>query len=303
MGNFFGELAKKLAERWVGLLAVPGLLFVSCVWVGLQLGWTHALDLRLLASRASMLGTSLSRAPGPAQILVVVASLLASAGVGLIVQALAGPLRAGWLGRWPTGLRWAARRRTRARTRRWTGLVEHRQELQRRYPLPERTPEQQHDIDAVAHRINRLSPAKPARPTWMGDRVAAVEQISLDRYGLDLTFGWPRLWLVLPEHVRTELTTANGQFAAAVLTGAWALPYLVLGTLWWPALPAALVTGLSAWTRARTAIAELTDLSESAVDLHGRALAVALGTAPADSTGPLTPAEGEQVTRRVRKGR
>ncbi len=50
----------------------------------------------------------------------------------------------------------------------------------------------------------------------MGDRVAAVEQISVDRYGLDLRFGWPRPWLVLPEHIRAELTTANGQFAAAV---------------------------------------------------------------------------------------
>lgn len=289
MGNFFGELAKKLAERWVGLLALPGLLFVSCAWVGLQLRWTHALDLRLLDAKASTLATSLSKASGPAQILAIVALLLAAAGVGLIVQALAAPLRAWWLGQWPTGLRWAARRRTQARTRRWTRLVERRQELQQRYPLPDRTPEQQHDIDTIAHRINRLSLAKPARPTWMGDRVAAVEQISLDRYGLDLRFGWPRLWQVLPEHVRAELATSNGQFAATIVTGAWALPYLVLGTLWWPALLIALVTGLSACTRARTAIVELTDLSESAVDLHGRALAVALGTAPADSTGPLPP--------------
>lgn len=303
MGNFFGELAKKLAERWVGLLAVPGLLFVSCAWAGLRLGWAYALDLRLLASKASALGASLNKASGPAQILAIVALLLAAAGVGLIVQALTAPLRAWWLGQWPTGLRWAARWRTRARAGRWVRLVEHRQQLQRRYPLPDRTPEQQHDVDTIAHRINRLSPAKPARPTWMGDRIAAVEQISLDRYGLDLRFGWPRLWLVLPEHIRAELTTANGQFATTIVTGAWALPYLVLGTLWWPALLIALVTGLSAWTRARIAIAELTDLSESAVDLHGRTLAVALGTAPADSTGSLTPAEGQQITRQVRKGR
>jgi hypothetical protein len=303
MGNFFSELAKKLAERWVGLLALPGLLFVACAWVGLQLRWTHALDLRLLASKASTLGASLSAASGPAQILAVTALLLAAAGAGLVVQALAGPLRAWWLGQWPTGLRWAARQRTRARTRRWATLVQHRQELQQRYPPRDRTPEQQHDIDAVAHRVNQLSLAKPDRPTWMGDRVAAVEQISVDRYGLDLRFGWPRLWLVLPEHVRAELNTANGQFAASIVAGAWVLPYLVLGTLWWPALLIALVTGVSAWSRARAAIAELTDLSESAVDLYGRALAVALGTAPADSTGPLTPADGEQITRQVRKGR
>ena len=303
MGNFFGELIQKLADRWVGLLAVPGVLFVASVWMGLQLGWAHALDPRLLVARSTTLGAALSRVPGPARILAVVAMLLAAAGVGLIVQALAGPVRTWWLGQWPPGARWAARRLTRARIRHWTRLVEHRQDLQQRYPPPDRTPEQQQEIDDVAHQINRLSMAKPARPTWMGDRIAAVEQISVDRYGLDLRFGWPRLWLVLPKDVQAELTAANGQFAAAVVTGAWALLYLVLGALWWPALSIALITGLSAWTRARTAVAELTNLSESAVDLHGRTLAVALGAAPADSTGLLTSAEGEQITRQVRKGR
>lgn len=303
MGNFFGELAKKLAERWVGLVALPGLLFVACAWVGLQLGWTHALDPHLLSSKSIEFGTTLSRLSGPAQILAAVGLLLACAGVGLIVQALAAPLRAWWLGQWPPGLRWAQQQRTQARARRWTALVAARNDLQHQHPQDNRTPEQQQQIDAIAHRINRLSMATPARPTWMGDRIAAVEQISLNRYGLDLRFGWPRLWLILPDPVRAELSAANGQFATTVITAAWALPYLILGTLWWPALLIALITGLTGWTRARTAIAELTDLSEATLDLHGRTLAIALATAPPDSTGPLNPTEGEQITHHVRKGR
>jgi hypothetical protein len=303
MGSFFGELAKKLAERWVGLLALPGLLFVASAWVGVQLGWVHALDLRLLASKAAAIGSALGASSVPAQILAVVGLLLASGGVGLVVQALAGCVRAWWLGQWPPGLRRAGRRRAAARSRRWNELVAARKELQQRHPKTARTPAQQADIDAVANRINRLSMAAPTRPTWMGDRIAAVQQISLDRYGLDLRFGWSRLWLVLPDTVRAELAAANGQFAVTVVTAAWALPYLVLGTLWWPALFIALAIGLTGWTRARTAIAELTDLSEATLDLHGRTLAIALGIAPPDSTGPLDPSEGEEVTRRVRKGR
>lgn len=89
--------------------------------------------------------------------------------------------------------------------------------------------------------------AEPARPTWMGDRIAAVEQISVDCYGLGIRFDWPRLWLVLPEHVQAEHAQASSQFAPAVVTGAWTLPYLVLGALWWPALLIASVTCLSAW--------------------------------------------------------
>src|SRR6266498_1347866 len=117
MGNFFGELARKLAERWVGLLALPSLLFVACTWVSLQLGWTHALDLSLVTSKATELGTTLGELSGPAQLLSAVAMLLTAGAVGLLVQALAGPLRAWWLGQWPPGLRWAERRRTRARAR------------------------------------------------------------------------------------------------------------------------------------------------------------------------------------------
>ncbi|MFF0576250.1 hypothetical protein [Streptosporangium saharense] len=303
MGDFFGELAKKLAERWVGLLALPGLLFVACAWAGLQLGHAHAVDPDLLATKVTALGSSLGRSPGPAQALAAAGLLLASGGAGLVVQALTGPVRAWWLGRWPPGLRWAERRRTAARARRWDRLVTARRKLQKRYPKTNRSPARQAEIDMIAHRVNRLSPAAPTRPTWMGDRVAAVEQIALNRYGLDLGFGWPRLWLVLPDTVRAELAAANGQFAVTVVIAAWTPPYLLLGALWWPALLVALTVGLTGWTRARTAMAELTDLSEATLDLHGRTLAVALGVAPPDSTGPLDLSEGEEITAHVRKGR
>jgi hypothetical protein len=303
VGTFFGELAKKLAERWVGLLALPGLLFVASAWAGAQLGWAHALDLRLLISKGDALGSSVGGSPGSAQVLALVGAVLASCGAGLVVQSLAGPVRAWWLGQWPAGLRWAQRRRTAACSKRWERRVTVRRRLQERYPKADRTPAQQADIDAAADRVNRLSLAAPTRPTWMGNRIAAVEQIGLDRYGLDLRFGWSRLWLVLPDTVRTELAAANGQFAVTVVTAAWALPYLVLGVLWWPAALIALIVGLTGWARARTAVSQLTDLSEATLDLHGRTLAIALGTAPPDSTGPLDPAEGEEITRRVRKGR
>ncbi|WP_129857143.1 hypothetical protein [Streptomyces albidoflavus] len=161
------------------------------------------------------------------------------------------------------------------------GLVEHRHALQQRYPPPDRTAEQQQVIDEVAHQINRLSMAEPARPTWIGDRIAAVEQISVDRYGLGLRFDWPRLWLVLPEHVQAEHAQASSQFAPAVVTGAWTLPYLVPGALWWPALLIASVTCLSAWARARTAIAELTNLSESTTVSSPSRSAPHLPTVPA----------------------
>jgi len=137
----------------------------------------------------------------------------------------------------------------------------------------------------------------------MGDRVHAVEQVALHRHGLDLAFGWPRLWLVLPDTVRAEITAAEAAFAAATMTGTWALPYLVLGVVWWPAALAGIGIGVTGWLRARAAVGDLAALSEAAIDLHGRGLAIALGGGEQDATGPLTTTEGEAITRIVRKGR
>ncbi|HET8662463.1 MAG TPA: hypothetical protein VFM55_26220 [Micromonosporaceae bacterium] len=137
----------------------------------------------------------------------------------------------------------------------------------------------------------------------MGDRIHAVERIALDRYGLDLAFAWPRLWLVLPGTTREEITAAHAAFAGAVAIGTWAWPYLLLGTVWWPAALVGVAIGTTGWVRARAAITDLSALSESALDLHGRTLAAALGAADKDSCGPLTISEGSEVSAIVRKGR
>ncbi|WP_199487832.1 hypothetical protein [Actinomadura spongiicola] len=231
MNAFFAELAKKPAERWVGLLAVPGLLFVVVAWAGVRLGWAHALDLAELGTEVTDLGKAHGKLTAPAQVLAAVALLLASCGVGLVVQALTAPVRAVWLGLWPRGLHRLRDRLTAARADRWNAHVRARQALQREHPAEDRTPAQQAAIDAAADRANRIALAPPTRPTWMGDRAASVEQVALNRYSLDLTFAWPRLWLVLPDAVRADISAAHGQFAATVVTFAWAIPYAVL-TIW-----------------------------------------------------------------------
>ncbi|MET9001798.1 hypothetical protein [Amycolatopsis sp. NPDC004169] len=293
MGGFFQELAKVLAQRWLSLLALPGAFFAAAVWPAATLGQAHALNPDSLVRRSGTAATAVKNLPAGAQILLVVAFLLAATGVGVAVQALAGVTRRIWLGQWPRPLAAPLTRRRRAR---WSELVERRRVL-------ERDSGDQDRIDAAAHRVNRLALAEPGRPTWMGDRVHAVEAVALNRYGLDLAFGWPRLWLVLPDTVRTELGNAHAAFAAAVATGTWAVPYLVLGVFWWPALLVAVAAGLTGWLRGRSAITDLTSLAEAAVDLHARDLAVALGVTDPDGSGPLSLAEGERATGLIRKGR
>jgi hypothetical protein len=292
VGKFFEELAKKLAERWVALLLLPGALFLVVAAAAVWLGQRHALDWERL--RRGLDTVTTLRPPVGLQVVLVVAVLLASTGVGLAVQGLAGITKAMWLGRWPGSLgRW----RVRARRKRWQTMVDKRRAV-------DQTERGGRDrADRLAERANRIALGEPGRATWMGDRVHAVGQVALNRSGLDLTFGWSRLWLVLPDTVRAEITAAEAGFASAVATGTWSLPYLVLSTRWWPAAVVAIAFGGTGWVRARGAIAGLTSLSEAAVDLHGRTLAKALGVGDQEAMGVLTSDEGNEITKIVRKGR
>jgi hypothetical protein len=296
VGGFFQELAKTLADRWLSLLVLPGAFFLGAVWLAATLGHGDAWDVALLARRTDEMAAAVTAAPGGAQALLAVAVVAGAAGAGFAVQALAGATRRVWLGQWPWPFRGLAAAHTERRRARWHRLVAARREL-------EQAGGQTARIDALAERANRLAMAEPGRPTWMGDRINAAEVVAHNRYGLDLTFGWARLWLILPDAARAELTTTHSAFAAAVATGTWAVPYLVLTAWWWPAVAVSAAIGVTGWARARAAVADLSTLTEAAVDLHGRALAVAVGAVEPGSTGPLTVTEGERATAIMRKGR
>jgi hypothetical protein len=303
LDDFFSELAKQLAGRWLSLLAIPGVLFLATGWIGLQLGQDHALDAERLAEAVRGAAVETADWPLGTQVFALLGLLLAAVTVGLVVQALVGPVRAVLLGRWPPGLRRLGKLLTRRRRARWNELYRERAALEKVHPLHDRTTEQQQRMDQLADRINQIAMAEPARPTWMGDRIHALAKVAADRHGLDLTFGWPRIWLVLPDAARAEINAAQAGFATAVFTLTWALPYLALGAVWWPAALAGVLIAAVGRSRARAKITAQTELLEAALDVHGRDLAIILGVADPTSTGPLSPDEGRHITDITRKGR
>jgi hypothetical protein len=150
---------------------------------------------------------------------------------------------------------------------------------------------------AIAAR-EAISLIPPRRPTWIGDRLRAGDQRIHTAYDLDLSSAWPRLWLVIPEAARTELTAARDAYTAAARLAGWAMLYLLPALWWWPALPIAAAIAATAWVRARTATAALAELIEATVDLYGRDLATQLGIA---ATGPLSRETGLAITTVLRK--
>lgn len=293
MTGFLSALGGRLAERWASLLALPGLLYAAVAAVAAARGW-WGLTLTSLAGRQPEAALAEAGVPPSLRGAALTAAFLAgillgAAGAGLLAQAVTVPVEALWCGVWPLWLAPLTHRLSRRRVRRWTRADERVTDASGQGAAR----------DAAVAARNRISLAEPIRPTWMADRLQAVEDRVWGQYGLDLTSCWPRLWLIVPESVQITVGAARDRFAAAVLTGAWAVLYAGLALLWWPVACVAVVAGFVAWRRARTSAADLADLVEAVVDLYAATLAKELGfPAPAQ----VNPALGHRITEWLRKG-
>jgi hypothetical protein len=284
MTAFLGEIGQKLADRWAALLVLPGLLYLTAVTVGVVLGQRRALDYEVASRHAVSLAASPELKSTGGTALIVIALLIGSLAAGLAaaaggklverlwtVQGTHRPAR--WLANWRHS-RWlsAATSAARATTRgQWL---------------------------AAQARADRICLVEASRPTWIGDRLRACHVRIQASYGLDLAAAWPRMWLIVPDAVRSELGSAQDAFGSAARLAAWAVLYLLLGIWWWPAALIGLGTALAAAVKGRTATGALADLIESAADLYCRDLASQLGE---PSVGRLTPDSFRQINTLMRK--
>lgn len=301
MNAVLAELGRNLATRWLSHLVPSGLLFLAVAAAGRLLGQAHWYDVgRITRSLDELAGHPASRSTGGV-VLAVSATVVASAALGLAAQALGGAVERCWTGDWPGPARLPARRLTERRRRRWRAAedaytrVEARA-VERGAPLD---PVTTADLARRAAARNRICLEEPAHPCWIGDRVRALDLRVHRAYRLDLDSAWSRLWLVLPGDTRTELRTARESYDAAVRLAAWSPLYLLVAVWWWPS--ALIAFGLVAvgLRRGRSGMDAFAELVESAVDLHGRGLALALGLSTPDRLDGET---GLAITEILRKG-
>jgi hypothetical protein len=289
VNGFLTLLAQKIAERWLVLLVLPGVLFAALstfTWL-----MDNAFDPRPAATRVD---TWLANHPtASAQILTLalflagaVLSGFAARGLGHAVETFWFSPRLGRLGRVLTARRQNC----------WQDLdAAHADAVVARY---REGPGSSSDPEAALAARNRICLVPPARPTWMADRMrAAGERVHL-AYGLDLVSLWPRLWLAVPDPVRAELATARTTVAGDARLFAWGLLYLVPALWWWPALLITVLACSVAVHRARGSADVLADLVESTVDLHAREVAIRLGFTPNET---LTPETGGEIKALFRK--
>ncbi len=261
--DILSEFGKKLADRWLTVLLLPGLLFTAAAWTAVVLGQRDALDLAGLAGELQRRAAAVLAQPAGVVVAVTTLLLVATA-AGLGARALgAGGHRVlvSSRPRW-----WVRHRHRRARAR-----------------------------------SSGSAPASylPARVSAVGDRFRLIGDRVDAQYGLAVSLVWPRLWLILGEETRKPVTDAYTGYRDATTLAGWGVLYLAMGLRWWPAAVAGGLAVLVGYRRAGTAAAQFADLVESVVDIHQARLAATVGIELPH--GRLTPHEGAQINNILNK--
>ncbi|WP_331769520.1 hypothetical protein OG948_37820 (plasmid) [Embleya sp. NBC_00888] len=302
MNGLLAELGKKLAERWLSLLVMPGALYLAVAVSAHTLGHTHPFSLHTLTTQITQWANAPAVRTAGGQVVLLAAVLAGAAVVGLAAQALGSlaeqlHLAADWRS-WPAGARHMAHRATERRRKRWEAAADiwrrHREAARAARARGTRAdPAARHAARAA---MTRISHESPDRPTWSGDRIHAAT-VRLDRdHHLDLPILWPHLWLVLPDAVRSEISAVRQSLIRATTLSAWALLYLPLAVWWWPATGITAILAVTSWRRTRAVADTYATLLEAAARVHARSLAEHLGLTTA---GPLTHVSGDTLTRHL----
>jgi hypothetical protein len=244
---FVSSLGGKLAERWVATLVLPGVLFIAAAVCAVRLGHRDAFD---FVSVSNWLVQQVPRLPVAA---TAVGLLVGAATVAMAAVALGKLGEAVWVGQWRGPAAWLARPLVAMRGR-------------------------QFDRAAAKAGVKPVPVYRPERPTWIGERFRLLDsRIAAQYHGLRLAPLWPRLWLLVPETVRTPVQAAEIRFRSAATLVGWGVLYVVLGFWWYPAAIVGLGAAVLGWRRSRSAAATLTTLIEATIDTHIDTIATALG--------------------------
>lgn len=287
---FSESLGADLSKQWLERLFGPAFVF----WAGSLLLWLGPAN---LAARWD----ALTALPVLTQSAVLIGALLVLAASDRLIETLSlyilrflegywePPLGrlALWLARLrQKGVQKARKRRSELLLKQENGLLTpvERLELARLETYLYYTPRDLDDVSA----------------TRLGDILRAAETRPRQRYGLDPVLLWPRLWLLLPESVRADLSAARlDSLAQAWLWG-------LLFALWSFAWPWAWVIALAwmwiAYTLTLQAAAAFCDLVLATFDTQRWRLYEALRWPLPAQSGAEEVAASEALTRFIQRG-
>jgi hypothetical protein len=283
-------LGGTIAARWAALLLSPTFGFWAlgaAAWI-----WTNRLAASAVIAHVATLSSLAQGVLSVGALLVVVAS-------GFVVEQAAATILRVLQGYWPVPLRAMLVGRYRKRLSRDDDLW---QKLYARWNSDSATDTEEAELLTVERRLAQL-PARPEElmPTLLGNVVRAAESRPYYWYGLDAVRCWSRMWLVLPDSTKTEISAARADLDTAATWWTWA----ALTAVWTVFTPWALLVALvGCWLSYRAlvgAAARFGELVGAAFDLHRGLLYDALGWQRPDGA-EAERAQGKLLTQALWRG-
>jgi hypothetical protein len=260
--KFLEGFSGRLADRWLGTLFTPAFVF----WLGgglaalQKFGWQTFEDF-------------FTNLPEPLPIGLGVLALLVVAASGFVAQQFEFTVIRLLEGYWPTWCRPLSRYLVKRQKRRFKQLDQQWQDFNRR-GLATLTPEERQEY--IELDLQLLEFPEPGRllPMRLGNILRASEDRCAQKYGLDAVICWSRLWLVLPEEVKAELSSARASLNLNSRLWLWSVLFLLwtpIFGVWW-ALPLGVVSMVLVYRWLVQAAQVYGELLESAFDLYRFAL-------------------------------
>jgi hypothetical protein len=266
MSTFWGGLSGKLADQWINAILTPGFVF----WLGGFIIWVIHVGLAPL----KLLEMQLNQFSLIGQLALLIAVLLVIVISSNAIQLLDLTILRELEGYWPRWLNWL---RNWCAHRKKTGMRKKQERFDQLITQEEAAEAEHKSISPEVERERvqlslelRLTPklSEEYMPTKLGNILRAAENRPYERYGLVTTICWPRLWLLLPEGTKQELTEARTALNTAARTFLWSFLFLVWTIwAWWVPL-VTLVVAFWAYRWALSAAVVYGDLLEAAFDLH-----------------------------------
>jgi hypothetical protein len=244
---------------------------------------------------------SLQGLPVIAQGALVVGLLLVIVASSSIVQRLSAPVVRLLEGYWPRWLDWLRGPLVLHRSNKIDRDNERLRKLAAR-DVSSLTTRELTDLLKLDRRLHS-APAEPNRrmPTRLGNILRASEGRPGAHYGMNAVVCWPRLWLLLPDAAKQEVSAVRAAVNAAAQLWLWGV--LFIGwTVWaWWALPLGILVAAGSYSRLLGAATIYAELVVGCYDVHRWLLYEALRWPL-----PVTPAEeqqrGKEVTAYLARG-
>jgi hypothetical protein len=289
--KFLEGFSGGLADESLKALFTPAFVF----WLGGALAAVHRHGWSTVAARVVGL-------PEPLPVVLAGVVLLGVAASGFVVQQFEFTVLRLLEGYWPGWCGGLARRLTRSQKRRFLRVDER---VQGFHKLPHPTAEERQGYIEALVQLDDFPPDTGPMPietgrllpTRLGNILRAAEDHCAAKYGLDAIICWPRLWLLLPEATKTELSLARQGLNGTVRLWIWGLLFLIWTPVFrvgWPLLLGLVTMGL-AYRWMVQAARTYGDLIEAAFDLYRLQLYQALRW-PLPSTPAEERALGQALT-------